>query len=284
MSKIGDQMRQDLASKGYAQVTQRVYWDAARQFAERFGKSPALLGRDEVRLHTEELRASGISAGRLKQHFAALKFLYERTLGRPSEVSFLAWPSQPIPLPCAVARAEIVALFEAIRVVKYRAVCLVMYGAGLRVKEACTLEVGDIDAPRMAIHVRHGKGDKPRDIPLPPRLLSVLRTYWSLERPPAPFLFVGKGTGRTLSDQTVRDALAAARIDAGVSRYVTPHMLRHSFATHLLEDGTDIRVIQQLLGHRSISTTVRYTRVALSLMQKTKSPIEALPISTNLLP
>jgi integrase/recombinase XerD len=281
MSNIQEQMRQDLAASAYAESTQQVYWDAARAFAEHFGRSPAALGREQVREYVEVLRASGIGPSRLKQHFAGLKFLYEKTLGRPGEVSFLAWPKQPRPVPRVLSQEQIVALLEALRELRYRAIAMVMYGAGLRIREACTLEVSDIDSARMVIHVRHGKGDAARDVPLSPRLLEALRAYWQQQRPPLPFLFVGKYTREPVNPEAVRKAMQRARAAAGIKRRVTPHSLRHSFATHLLEAGTDVRVIQQLLGHRHLSTTAGYTRVTHATMAKTTSPLDRLPLPTK---
>lgn len=281
MGTVGDQMRQDLALAGYSSFTQRRYWLDARTFVARFHKAPTELGRSELRPYVEELKATGVSPSRLKQHFAALKFLYEKTLGRPSEVSFLSWPSQPRNLPRVLAVEEVGALFSALRLPKYRAIAMTMYGSGLRVREACWLEVTDIDAPRMVIHVRHSKGGRPRDVPLPPTLLAVLRAYWRRERPPLPYIFVGHKTVKPLRPESVQAALLRARADAGIKRSITPHLLRHSYATHLLEAGTDLRVIQQLLGHRDISTTVGYTHVAHALLAKTESPLERLAKSTS---
>jgi integrase/recombinase XerD len=276
MGTIGDQMRQDLALAGYASITQKRYWTDARQFVARFRKPATELGREELRQYVEELKASGISPSRMKQHFAALKFLYEKTLGRPVEVSFFSWPTQPRPLPRILSVEEIGRLFGALRSPKYRAIAMTMYGAGLRIREACLLEVTDIDAPRMVIHVRHGKGGRPRDVPLPPTLLVVLRSYWKQERPPLPYLFVGRDTDKPLRPEAVLEALLRARADVGIRRSITAHVLRHSFATHLLEAGTDLRVIQQLLGHRHISTTAGYAHVAHALLAKTESPLERL--------
>ena len=205
-----------------------------------------------------------------------MKFLFEKTLGRPTEVSFLSWPTQPRPLAPVLAPDQVSALLAALRSPKYRLIAMVMYGAGLRVSEACALEVGDIDAARSVIHVRHGKGNAPRDVTLSPTLLAALREYWRQERPARPYLFVGKGTDRPLAPDSVRKALKMARAEAGLKGTFTPHMLRHSFATHLLEAGTDIRVIQQLLGHKDLSTTAGYTRVAHALLAKTISPLDRL--------
>ena len=196
-------------------------------------------------------------------------------------MSFLAWPKQPRPVPRVLSQEQIVALLEALRELRYRAIAMVMYGAGLRIREACTLEVSDIDSARMVIHVRHGKGDAARDVPLSPRLLEALRAYWQQQRPPLPFLFVGKYTREPVNPEAVRKAMQRARAAAGIKRRVTPHSLRHSFATHLLEAGTDVRVIQQLLGHRHLSTTAGYTRVTHATMAKTTSPLDRLPLPTK---
>ena len=277
MGRVGDQMRQDLAMAGYAAGTQKIYWSDARLLVKRFRKPPEAIGREDLRVYVAELLTSGVGPSRIKLHFAAIKFLFEKTLGRPSEVSFLSWPSQPRPLPRVVSVEDIGALLTAFRSHKYRALAMVMYGAGLRIGEACVLEVSDIDAARGVIHVRHGKGDKPRETLLSHTLLLVLRAYWFCERPPRPYLFVGQGTGKPLAPETFRKALKKAREDAGLKGKVNAHMLRHSFATHLLEAGTDIRVIQQLLGHKDLSTTAGYTRVAHALLTKTQSPLDRLP-------
>jgi len=278
MATIGDQMRLDLARAVYSAGTQRVYWADARALVKRFMKPPTEIGREELRMYVEELYASGISASRIKQHLASMTFLFAKTLGRPAEVSFISWPKQPRTLARVLAPEQISALLSALRSPKYRAIAMVMYGGGLRIGEACALEVNDIDAARSVIHVRHGKGDAPRDVLLSPTLLAALREYWRRERPPLPYLFVGKGTARPLAQGSVRKAMKLARAEAGISGEFTSHMLRHSFATHLLEAGTDIRVIQQLLGHKDLSTTAGYTRVAHAMLAKTTSPLDRLTI------
>jgi site-specific recombinase XerD len=281
MGIIGDQMRQDLALAGYARSTQQMYWADARALVVRFRKPPTEIGRVELRQYVDELMTSGVGPSRIKIHFAALKFLYEKTLGRPEVVTFLSWPKQPKTLPRVLSPEEVASLFEALRAPKYRAAAMVMYGAGLRIAEACALEVTDIDAARRVIHVRHGKGNKPRDVVLSPRLLIALRMYWKLERPPLPYLFVARRTDQPISPQSLRDAIKRARAEAGLRGVVTAHALRHSFATHLLEAGTDIRVIQQLLGHRNLGTTAGYTQVAHALVAKTESPLDSLPLESS---
>lgn len=167
-------------------------------------------------------------------------------------------------------------LLDAVESIKHRAVIMTAYGAGLRISEVCSLQVHDIDSTRMMIRVRHGKGNQARYVPLPERVLFVLRRYWAFERPKKPWLFAGKQPGCPLSAASVRYHLHDAAKKTELTKRVTPHVLRHTFATHLLELGTDVRVIQMLLGHRSIRTTVRYTRVTSRVLAKTKSPVDVL--------
>ena len=168
------------------------------------------------------------------------------------------------------------ALLGGLRVHEYRMVATVMSGAGLRVGEACVLEIGDIDAELGVIHVRCGKGEKPRDVARSPNLLRLLRDYWRTERPASPYLFTGHKTKKPLGRSVMLRALQAAKENAGIRRQVTSHMLRHSFATHLLEDGADLRVSQHLLGHSSPVTTAGYTQVTPALLGKTKLPLDTL--------
>jgi site-specific recombinase XerD len=160
---------------------------------------------------------------------------------------------------------------------------MVLYGAGLRIDEALALEVSDIDGARGVLRVRHGKGNRAREVRLSPALYQWLRRYWDRQRPPHPYLFASRRTGRPPTQDAVRRALALAAEQAGLTKPVTPHVLRHSYATHLLDAGTDVRIIQALLGHRSLQTTMRYTRVSTALVQKTPSPLELLPSRGRLL-
>jgi integrase/recombinase XerD len=277
MSTIGDRMRQDLALAGYAKHTQEVYWSAARRFVGFFRRCATTLGREELREYVEHLNSQGLSASRLKDHYAALTFLYRKTLGRPDEVSFLSWPRQRSPLPTVLSPEEVARLLEKLQTPRYRAIAMVMYGAGLRISEATALEVGDIDAARGVLRVRCGKGGKGREVMLSPKLLSALRAYWRQERPPLPYLFVSPRTGRPLREEAVRVALRLARTEAGIDKHVSNHVLRHSFATHLLDQGTELAVIQAVLGHASIRSTTRYARVTTSKIVGTVSPLDRLP-------
>ncbi len=193
-------------------------------------------------------------------------------------MAFLSCPKRPQRLPTVISAEQVHQLLEALKLPKFRVLFTTIYATGLRISEGCALETRDIDAARRVIHVRQGKGNKDRLVMLSPRLLMILRAYWRKERPQAPYLFTGR-TGRPLNHEVARDALRLAAARAGLDK-VTPHTLRHSFATHLLDSGTDLRVIQVLLGHESIDTTTRYVRVSLPTLTKTQSPLDQLP-TTN---
>ena len=239
MSKLRNDMMADLTAHGYAEGTKKNYIASIRAFSEFFGRSPAKLGQDEIRIWVRHLGAMPIGAQRMRQHMAALKFLYRKTLGHPEMVTFLAFPSSPKKLPTVLDVEEVDALLAALKSVKFRALFMTAYGTRMRISEACALRTDGIDAKRGVIRVM-GKGGKERLVPLPPRLLVVLRAYWAEERPPAPWMFVGsRSREKTLRPETARAALCRATDAAGLTKRVTPHVLRHSFATHLLEDGAD---------------------------------------------
>jgi len=212
-------------------------------------------------------------------YVAAIKFLYKVTLRRPEVVAAIPWPKVPHGVPEILSGTEVTKLLDAIDSIKHCAVIMTAYGAGLRINEVCSLQVDDIDSQRMTIRVRHGKGNRARSVPLPERVLFLLRRYWVIERPKKPWLFPGKQPGCPLSAESVRYHLHGAAKKTGLVKRVTPHRLRHSFATHLLELGTDVRVIQMLLGHRSIKTTARYTHLTSRVLAKTMSPVDVLGTS-----
>lgn len=277
MGQLGDRMMHDLELAGYVPKTRLIYINAIRDFAAHFRRSPAELGADDVRAWVHHLtKDAGIGPQRIRQHMAALKFLYTKTLWRPEMVSFLSWPSDPQKLPAVLAVGEVERLLGALERPKYRVFFTTVYATGLRIREACQLETRDIDAARGVIPVRQAKRKKERFVMLSPRLLSILRAYWALERPPSPWIFASSTSARHLSPDSARKALKLAVAKARLDKKVTPHVLRHSFATHLLEGGTDLRVIQVLLGHNTIKTTTRYARVSTELIAKTPSPLERL--------
>lgn len=276
MLTLHDKMAQDLNLAGYAVRTRQSYLASVRDLEKFHGRAVTDLNHDQVREWVHHLVGLGRSPQRLRQHFAAIKFLYARTLGRPSTTAFLSWPAARERMPVVLSPNEVVALLDGLRLPKYRMFFSVVYATGMRIAEACQLETSDIDGERGVIRVRRSKGGRERLVMLSPRLLASLRAYWRFARPEAPYLFTAR-TGKPLHPEVARRALAAAATAAGLDKRVTPHVLRHSFATHLLERGVDIRVIQVLLGHMSIRTTARYTRVSADLIARTVSPLDLLP-------
>jgi site-specific recombinase XerD len=253
------QVGQDLARAGYAERTQKSYLATVRWLGERFDCPLAEMTREQVREAVDEVMTRG-SAHVQRRTLGAILFLYRKTLGQPEKVSFIRLPKRHSPLPTVLSLAEVEALLRAIRKPRYQTIAMVMYGAGLRIAEAIALEVGDIDGARGVLRVRHGKGDKAREAKLSPSLYEWLRAYWARERPMLPHLFSSR-TGQLPCAATVRAAISQAAKQARIKKRVTPHVLRHSFATHLLDGGADLRSIQELLGHASVSTTQVYTRV-----------------------
>lgn len=270
------QMEAEMKLRNFSERTQQAYLRVVQVFSAHFGKPPEQLGTEQVREYLLDLRdGRQLSPSTVKTYRAALQFFY-RTQGRPEVVAPIGSPKVARKLPQVLSGTEVEALFVAIRSLKYRALVMTTYAGGLRISEACALEPRDIDSSRMLLHVRHGKGGKNRFLMLSPRLLEVLRAYWRSERPTGQFLFPGAYPDRPLSATSVRWVIKKALEKAGLSKPVTPHMLRHSFATHLLETGTDIRTIQVLLGHRTIRTTQIYTQVSQSVVARTKSPLDVL--------
>jgi integrase/recombinase XerD len=268
---------QDLARANYAKTTRDNYLKTADHLSRRFLRPLSELSGEELRTFVDELTARRKSTSWLRVHLAALAFLYRKTLGRPEVVSFLKFPKQSLPLPMVLSLEEVGALLRALHKPVYQAIAMVLYGAGLRITEALALEVTDIDGGRGVIRVRCGKGRKAREAKLSPRLYHWLRQYWAQQRPALPYLFAQRATGKPPVAETVRAALALAAKEAWVSKHVTPHVLRHSFATHLLEHGTDVRVLAALLGHASLSSTLRYAHVTEKLVRETPSPLDLLP-------
>ncbi len=278
MSNLRDQMKQDLELGGYAPVTIKEYLHAARRLGMHVKRPLEKLGQAELRNYVEYLRKKRkYGASMLKLQLAGIRFLYAVTLGRPELVAWMSWPKQPTKQPVVLSGTEIEKLLGAMSNPMFRAVVMVMYGAGLRIAEACALRVTDIDAQRGVIHVRHGKGNRERCAMLSERLLLSLRSYWASSRPPLPFLFPAEDPKKPIAADRVRIAMRAAVETTGLlSKRITPHVMRHSFATHLLDTGTDVRVIQALLGHASIRSTMRYAHVSRATLTKTKSPLDLL--------
>jgi site-specific recombinase XerD len=270
-------MIEDMKLRNLSASTQDNYVRYVAGLAGYFGKSPDRLGPKEVRAYQLYLvRERGLCANSMSVVASALKFFYRVTVPRDWAVEEIPAPKQPRRLPVVLSGEELVRFFNAVDNIKYRAILMTAYATGLRLSEITHLRLRHIDSQRMTIRVEQGKGRKDRYVLLSPRLLSVLRAYWQTCRP-KDWLFPGRAPDRPISAASVGRVCNQARIGAGLSKRVTPHILRHSFATHLLEAGTDLRIIQVLLGHTSPRTTARYTHVAVHDLRGVQSPLDALP-------
>jgi site-specific recombinase XerD len=274
---IREKMTADLELRGFASTTKKEYLRRAQNFVAHYRRPPIELGEQEVReflLHLVNERKAGSATQHM--YIAAIKFLYTTTLNRPEVVAKIPWPKRAQTLPDILTGEEVEQIFQQIASLKHRAILMTAYGAGLRISEACSLETSDIDSKRMLIHVHEGKGAKDRYVMLSERLLDVLRTYWKTARPQGRFLFPGAIPGRSITTSAVQRVLHQVVAQCHFNKRITAHSLRHGFATHLLETGTDIRTIQRLLGHSSVQTTARYTRVTERHIGRTKSPLDLL--------
>jgi site-specific recombinase XerD len=277
MTPLRQRVSEDMQLRNLALNTQRSYLEQLSRFARHFGKSPELLGPEEVRayqLHlTQEKRLSPSS---VLVAVAAIRFLYKITLKRDWNIDE-AIPAcrKPQKLPVVMSPEEVNRFLLAVRNSKHRVILTVCYAAGLRISEAVRLTPDAIDSQRMVIRVEAGKGGKDRYVMLSPKLLDILRAYWRKARPQH-WLFPGDLPGQPISTCAVEIVCRQAREQAAIGKPVTPHSLRHAFAVHLLESGADVRTIQLLLGHRSLSTTARYLRLATSKVCATASPLDFL--------
>ena len=276
MTPLRTRMIETLELRGSSPKTIRIYVDCVARFARYFGQSPEHLGTEDVRKYLLYLvHERKVAWGTYKQALAALRFLYRWVLNRGEVVQDIRAPRPERRLPVVLSFAEVHRFFAGITSFKHRTLLMFAYAAGLRVAEASRVRVTDIDSERMVIRVVQGKRKKDRYTVLSPLLLQMLRHYWWAARP-KDYLFPGRGRTGHVTNSTVQSACIEARAAAGLAKEVTPHTLRHSFATHLLEAGTDLRVIQELLGHASLRTTAVYTHVSKALIGKTKSPLELL--------
>lgn len=277
MSPLRRRMVEDMTIRNLSPATQRSYISAVSKFSRYFGRSPDTLSLDDVRDFQVHLVSQEISWGSLNQIVCALRFFYGVTLNEPTVPERIPYARTPRKLPVVLSADEVVCFLEAVAGLKSRAALTTAYAAGLRASEVAGLLVEDIDSSRSVIHVRHGKGAKDRDVMLSPQLLDILRCYWRLARPPR-YLFPGRDETRPISPTVLHAACRSATKASGLSKRVTLHTLRHSFATHLLENGADIRVIQALLGHANLSSTARYTQVAAHTIRATPSPLDRLSL------
>ena len=279
-SPLRKRMLEDMQLRNYSAGTQRSYEHYLANYALHFSKSPEHLGLDDIRnyqLYLIEQRQ--LSPQSINCFVAAAKFLYTVTLDMPWTDAQFARMKVPEKLPVVLSQDEVKLFFKHVGIVRYRMILMLCYSSGLRISEAVQLTVADLDSERMLIRVREGKGAKDRYTVLSQRLLVLLREYWKIQRP-REYLFPGIKPGTHIQPASVQEMCRDAARMAGFVKRVTPHTLRHSFATHLLENGTDTRAIQVLLGHSRIDTTAKYTAVTPQSVSKIVSPLDAKPPKT----
>lgn len=278
MTPLRQRMLEDMQVRNFSPHTQTSYTQQVAQFARHFGRSPDALGPEEIRAYqiylTTEKRLAPSS---ILTAVAALRFLYKITLQKDWSVAdIIPAPKKPQTLPIVLSREEVRQFLERVPSLKHRTILTTCYAAGLRISEAVRLHLTDIDSQRMVLRVEQGKGQKDRYVMLSPRLLELLRAWWRAAKP-RPWLFPGGRAGQPITTDAVEEACQQAQRRCGIPKPITPHSLRHAFAVHLLEAGTDVRTIQLLLGHRSLATTARYLRIATSTVCATRSPFDLLP-------
>jgi integrase/recombinase XerD len=278
ISPLRQRMIDDMTARRFKEKVQKDYVRHVRTFAAFLGRSPDTATSEDLRRYQLHMAQQQVSPWSINSAIAALRFFFIVTLGRPDLVRPLRLVTEPRKAPIVLSQEEVARLLEAAPGLKYKAALSVAYGAGLRVSEVANLKVSDIDSQRMMLRVEQGKGQRDRDVMLSPRLLELLREWWHAARPQV-WLFPGQNPINPITPRQLNRAVTAAKDLAGISKRVSPHTLRHSFATHLLEQGADIRVIQVLLGHAKLETTALYTRVAVSTIRDVESPLERIRLN-----
>ena len=276
MTPLRRRMIEDMRVRNLSPNTQRLYIDGVARFARYFGKSPELLGPEDVRTYQVYLiHQKHASSSALQQAVCALRFLYRNTLGKEWALPYIPVPKREKKLPVVLSQEEVSRFLDHLPNLKHRALIMTAYATGMRVSEVVSLRAADIDSDRMMIRIDQGKGRKDRYVMLSPNLLELLRAYWKVARP-TDWLFPGQRRGTHLTAKRVLQVCIKTGVAAGLSKRATVRALRHSFATHLLEAGANIRVIQILLGHRSLRTTARYTHVSQATICSISSPLDQL--------
>jgi integrase/recombinase XerD len=284
MSVLRQKMIEDLKIRNYSPHTIEAYIRSVAHFAKHFGQSPDSLTPAHIRDYQLYLiQQRQVSWGTLVQAVCALRFFYRQTLGRKWMIEFIPYPKRVKKLPLVPSQAEVLALLQAATNLKHHTILATIYATGLRVSEAANLLVSDIDSDRQMIAVRQGKGRKDRFVILSPKLLELLRRYWRAYKP-TPYLFPGDIPGHPISREGIHHICQKVVTAAKLTKPISPHSLRHGFATHLLEAGTDLRTIQLLLGHNSLRTTAVYLHVSNVALRSTTSPLDLLPTNLTLEP
>jgi site-specific recombinase XerD len=277
-------MLEELQRRNYSDNTARYYLSAVAEFAQYFGKSPDQLGPDDLRtFQAYLLKQRKLAVGTVIGRVAALRFFFVRTLKRHEFRQDLPYPKKQRKLPSILSLEEVGRLIDAAANLKQRTILMVLYGTGMRRTEVSRLKVSHVDSQRMIIRVECGKGGDDRDLPLSPSLLETLREYWRWKKPQT-YLFPSdeghRGQDQPMSDKSVWYVCTQAALHAGLKKRVTPHTLRHSWATHLLEAGTDLRTIQMLLGHGDLETTAKYLHLSQRHLHAVANPLDQLSISS----
>ena len=285
MTRLRKIMLEELQRRNYSAITTRNYLRVVADFAKHFGKSPDKLGLNELRTYQAYLlRERKLTPGTVINQVAALRFFFVKTLKRHQFRDFLPYPQDQRRLPTVLSQEEVSRLINAAGTLFRRTLLMTLYGTGMRRSELAHLKVGDIDSQRMIIRVVAGKRSKDRDLPLSPALLQTLREYWRWRKPKL-YLFPTRTrrvhSEEPISDKTVWIACSEAAHRAGIRKRVTPHTLRHSWATHLLEAGTDLRTIQVLLGHDDLETTAQYLHLSQRHLQTVTNPLDTLTLSSS---
>jgi integrase/recombinase XerD len=285
VTRLRKMMLEELQRRNYSAITTRNYLRVVTEFANYFGKPPDRLGLNELRTYQAYLlQERKLTPGSVVNQVAALRFFFVKTLKRHQFRDFLPYPHDRRRLPTVLSREEVSRLINAAGNLFRRTLLMTLYGTGMRRAELAHLKVSDIDSQRMIIRVVAGKGGKDRDLPLSPALLETLREYWRWRQPKL-YMFPTRTRGRTLdqpiSDKTVWIACSEAARQAGIKKRITPHTLRHSWATHLLEAGTDLRTIQVLLGHGDLETTAQYLHLSQRHLQTVVNPLDGLSLSST---
>jgi site-specific recombinase XerD len=271
-------MTEDMQVRNLARNTQMSYVQQVSLFARHFNKSPEELGPEDIRSYQVYLtNEKKLAPGSVIIAVAALRFLYKVSLKKDwTFEDVIPAPKKPQKLPVVLSPEEVLQFLSCVGNTKHRTILTTCYAAGLRISEAVHLKPTDIDSQRMVVRVEQGKGQKDRYVMLSPKLRETLRSYWRVMRPKG-WLFEGDVAGKPITTSAVEQACQKARRFSGIRKPISPHSMRHAFAVHLLESGTDVRTIQLLLGHRSLATTARYLRIATSKVCSTSSPLDLLP-------
>lgn len=273
MATLKQRMRDDLELRGLSPKTREAYLFRVTQFARYFNQLPDKLGEDKVKEYLLHLVHRKVSYSVLTQTYSALRFIYETTLNRPWVVNRIPYPKTPKRLPSVLDKQEVEAIFSVCTNLKHRTILMLIYSAGLRISEVINLKPSDIDTARMTVLIRLGKGGKDRYSLLSKKALEVLKTYLQYSKP-GEWLFPGTNPTKPISPTSVQKVFQVMKDRAGITKQASVHTLRHSFATHLLEAGTDLHHVQLLLGHKSPATTTVYLHVSQKELVKIVSPLD----------